>query len=406
MAAENPNPETGELNLFASEFVRCPQPVYRRARAECPVARAVLTQSPVLSRYEDVVWALRHPEIFSSEMDLQMALGTERPMIPQQIDPPAQTRYRKILDPQFSRKQMAVIEPDVRRQAVALIDKFVDLGECEFDRDFAIPLPCTAFLSLLGLPQADLELFLDLKDGIIRPQVDPGDLEAATAARAASGRQIYAYFEKVLDERAAQPRDDLLTYFLQARIKGDKLSRNEVLDICFLFLLAGLDTVTATLGCSMAYLAANPEQQRRIVAEPALIPGAVEELLRWETPVMAVPRVARQDVTIRDFEVKKGELVTLLLGASNTDESEFPDPEFVDFGRRRNRHVAFGAGPHRCLGSHLARMELQVALEEWHRRIPAYAVRPGETPRYTFGIREVQYLPLVWEAGAGDAASA
>jgi cytochrome P450 len=406
MAADNPNPETGEINLFAPDFAACPQPIYRQARERCPVARAVITESPVISRYEDVVWALRHPEVFSSEMEVQIALGTERPMIPQQIDPPAQTRYRKILDPRFSRKRMAELEPDVRQQARSLIDKFIDRGECEFDHDFAIPLPCTAFLSLLGLPHGDLDLFLELKNGIIRPKVEPGNLEAAAATRAASGRQIYAYFEKVLDERAARPRDDLLTYFLQAEIKGDKLSRNEVLDICFLMLLAGLDTVTATLGCSMAYLAANPEQQRRIVAEPALIPGAVEELLRWETPVMAVPRVARQDVTIRDFEVKKGELVTLLLGASNTDEAEFPDPEVVDFGRRRNRHVAFGAGPHRCLGSHLARMELQVALEEWHRRIPAYAVRPGETPRYTFGIREVQYLPLVWEAGAGDAASA
>jgi cytochrome P450 len=321
-------------------------------------------------------------------------------MIPQQIDPPAQTRYRKILDPLFSRKRMAVIEPDVRSQARALIDKFADLGECEFDRDFAIPLPCTAFLSLLGLPQADLDFFLELKNGIIRPKVDPGDLEAAGAARAASGRQIYAYFEKVLDERAAQPRDDLLSYFLQARIKGDKLSRNEVLDICFLFLLAGLDTVTATLGCSMAYLAANPEQQQRIVANPDLIPGAVEELLRWETPVMMVPRVVKQDVTVHDFAIKKGEVVTLLLGASNTDESEFPDPERVDFARERNRHIAFGAGAHRCLGSHLARMELQVALEEWHGRIPTYAVKPGETPRYTPGIREVQYLPLVWETSA------
>ena len=403
MGAENPNPETGEINLFAAEFTTRPQPVYRRARTQCPVARAVVTESPALSRYEDVMWALRHPEIFSSEMDLQMALGTERPMIPQQIDPPAQTRYRKILDPLFSRKRMAVIEPDVRSQARALIDKFADLGECEFDRDFAIPLPCTAFLSLLGLPQADLDFFLELKNGIIRPKVDPGDLEAAGAARAASGRQIYAYFEKVLDERAAQPRDDLLSYFLQARIKGDKLSRNEVLDICFLFLLAGLDTVTATLGCSMAYLAANPEQQQRIVANPDLIPGAVEELLRWETPVMMVPRVVKQDVTVHDFEIKKGEVVTLMLGASNTDESEFSDPEVVDFARKRNRHIAFGAGPHRCLGSHLARMELEVALEEWHRRIPTYAVKPGETPRYTPGIREVQYLPLVWETNAGAA---
>ena len=118
---------------------------------------------------------------------------------------------------------------------------------------------------------------------------------------------------------------------------------------------------------------------------------------------MMVPRVVKQDVTVHGVEIKKGEVVTLLLGASNTDESEFSDPELVDFARERNRHIAFGAGPHRCLGSHLARMELQVALEEWHRRIPTYAVKAGETPSYTPAIREVRHLPLVWETKTGAA---
>jgi cytochrome P450 len=248
----------------------------------------------------------------------------------------------------------------------------------------------------MGLPQKDLDLFLEMKNGIIRPQVEPGDVEAATKVRAASGKRIYAYFEAVIEERGAQPRDDMIGYLLGAEIDGNNLSHNEILDICFLLLLAGLDTVTSTLGCNIAYLAANPEQRRRLVAGPNLIPGAVEELLRWETPVTGVPRVVKQDVTLHDVEIKQGEVVTLLLGASNLDESEFVDPKLIDFERERNRHIAFGAGAHRCLGSHLARMELEVALEEWHRRIPEYGIKPGETPRYSPGIREVQYLPLVW----------
>lgn len=398
MAAQNPNPETGELDLTDQDLASCPQPIFARLHAECPVVRASFTGSPVISRYEDVIWALRHPEVFSSEMDMHIALGTERPMIPQQIDPPRQTRFRKILDPQFSRRRVLALEPDLRKHATALIDEFVDGGECEFNRAFAIPYPCIIFLRLMGLPHEDLELFLELKDGIIRPRAPRGDLKAAAAIRTETGKRIYAYFGKAIEEREAAPRDDLLTYLVRAEIDGRKLTRDEVLDICFLFLIGGLDTVTATLGCSVAYLARNPEQRRRIAEKPDSIDVAVEELLRWETPVMAVPRLAKRDVRLSDTEIKTGELVLLLLGAANTDDGEFEGATRVDFSRERNRHLAFGGGPHRCLGSHLARMELRVALEELHRRIPDYAVKPGEVPRYSPGIREVSYLPLVWSA--------
>jgi cytochrome P450 len=349
----------------------------------------------VVSRYEDVLWALRHPEIFSSEMELQMALGTDRPMIPQQVDPPAQTRYRKILDPRFSRKRMLEVEPTVRKHANELIDSFIDAGECEFNGAFAVPLPCTAFLQMMGLPLDHLSLFLELKDGIIRPSAR--GLEEAKQMRAETGRRIYDYFERALDERAAHPGDDMLSYLQSAEIDGERLTREEVLDISFLLLLAGLDTVTATLGCNVAFLAENPAQRARLVAAPALIPNAVEELLRWETPVTAVPRLMKQDAVVSGFELHAGEMVTLLVGAANVDEAEFDHGDDVDFDREHNRHLAFGGGPHRCLGSHLARMELRVALEVLHERIPDYRIKPGDAPRYSPGIREVQHLPLVWE---------
>jgi cytochrome P450 len=393
---DNPNVETGEVNLFDPEVSACPQPVYRRMLAGCPVARAAITGGPVISRYEDVVWALRHPEIFSSAMDLQVALGTERPMIPQQVDPPAQTKYRKILDPRFSKKRMMELAPKVRADANALIDRFIDEGECEFDRAFAIPLPCNAFLHLMGLPPEELDNFLRMKDGIIRPQTLTDDMEAVQQIRIDTGKSIYAYFEGLVAERRADPRDDLMTYLTTAELEGESLSENEILDICFLMLLAGLDTVTATLGCNIAYLAENPEQRRRLVSDGSLLDGAGEELLRWVTPRTRGPRVLKKDLTLRGVELKEGELVTLLLGASNTDDDEFGNAEDVDFARERNRHLAFGGGAHRCLGSHLARMELRVALEEWHKRIPEYSVKAGETPTYSAGIREVQYLPLVW----------
>ncbi len=396
MATDEPRDDV--FNLFTPDVAACPQATFRDMHARCPVARSVLNGGPMISRYEDVKWALRNPEIFSSEMAEQMALGTDRPMIPQQIDPPIQTKFRKILDPRFSRKRMQLIEPELRKHANTLIDTFIDAGECEFDESFAIPLPCTAFLSLLGLPQDDLSLFLELKNGIIRPSVTGNDPEEATRVRSEYGRQIYGYFEDVIADRRKNPRDDMLTYLLGAEIDHKKITHENILDICFLLLLGGLDTVTATLGCNIAFLASNDEHRQRIVAQPDIIPNAIEELLRWETPVMIVPRKVKQTVTLSDFEIKEGEVAMLLLGAANVDAEAFPRANEVDFDRERNRHMAFGAGPHRCLGSHLARFELSTAMEEWHRRIPDYAIKPGETPRYSPGIREVQYLPIVWNA--------
>ncbi len=397
----NPDPESGEVNLFSAEFAGCPQPVYRGLVQKCPVAHQTFTGGKVLSRYEDVLWALRNPQIFSSEMEMQLALGTERPMIPQQIDPPGQTKYRKVLDPRFSKKRMLELAPDVRRHANELIDSFIDAGSCEFDQAFAVPLPCTAFLSLMGLPQSELPFLLRLKDGIIRPQTlldgEP-TMEESQACRVQTGKDIYAYFEEVIDERVRKPGSDMVSYLLETEIGGHKLSREDILDVSFLLILAGLDTVTATLGCNIAYLASNPAQRERLVADPALLPAAVEELMRWEAPVTAVPRIVREDFTLHGVAFKAGEMVSLQIGAANLDDEEFGDALNVDLGRVRNRHMAFGGGPHRCLGSHLARMELQVAMEVWHERVSSYSIAPGETPVYSPGIREVTHLPLVWPA--------
>ena len=374
-----------------------PQDFYRQMHQRCPVSRSALGGGALISGYSDALWALRHPEVFSSEMDIQLALGTERPMIPQQIDPPRQTKFRKLLDPFFSRRRMSAIKPDIQRHANQLIDGFIGERECEFNSAFAVPLPCTAFLRLMGLPIERLDEFLELKDGIIRPSAD--NFEEAARIRSETGKKIYSVFEDLISERRSERRaehDDLMSHLLDARIDGAELTREEILDISFLMLLGGLDTVTASIGCCVAYLAENSSQRRRIVEDPNLIPSAVEELLRWETPVAGVPRVVKQDVEFAGVDLKAGEVVMILLGAADVDGAEFPEPEKVDFERARNRHLAFGGGAHRCLGSHLARLEIVTALEELHKRLPDYRIKTGETPRYSQGIREVQYLPLVW----------
>ena len=397
----SPPTSSASHRLFDPSGAGCPHATYRELLDTDPVAAMPLSQGAIISRYEDVVFALRNPQIFSSEVSEKLDLGTERPMIPQQIDPPRQTRYRKLLDPFFSRRRMKNLEPAIRRNAASLIESFLESGQCEFNQQFAIPLPGQAFLHLFGLPMEDLSLFLQLKNGIIRPQqqaADPFDAAEIDSIRSRAGQTIYEYFSELIPIRRASPREDLMSSLVSAEIDGTPLSEEEILDICYLQILAGLDTVTATLGCLIAYLAANPEQQRRIYEQPSQIEGAIEELLRWETPVTGVPRIVTQDTEIAGTPLRAGEMVMLLLGAANIDSNEFDEAENVDFERSRNRHIAFGAGHHRCLGSHLARLELRVALEEWHALIPPYSIRAGEVPTYSPGIREVQYLPLSWTA--------
>lgn len=368
-----------------------PQPTFKMLLTDAPVMKTDF--GVVISRHEDAQFALRNSELFSSDMDA-ISIGNVRPLIPLQINPPDHVKYRRLLDPLFAPKQVALLERDVRDLTNQLIDDFVATRECEFNSAVAIPLPCTVFLRLLGLPYEDLDLFLEFKDNIIRA---PGTTdEEMDVVRRATGQRIYEYFDKVLDEREIERRDDLLSRFLDAKVDDHELTRHDILDICYLFLLAGLDTVTASLGCMVSYLAQHPEQRRQLVDDPSLVPGAVEELLRWETPVPGVPRVLLSDLEVAGEQLQAGDKITVLLGSANIDDSEFPDPDVVDFARPANRHLAFGGGIHRCLGSHLARLELRVALEELHRRIPDYSIKPGETPKYTMGIRAVEYLPLVF----------
>ncbi len=383
-------PDLGWTNVDPEMSAR-PQQFYPMMREMGVVPVEDMT---LITRHEDVMWALRHPEIFSSNMDA-IDIGNVRPLIPLQIDPPDHVKFRRLLDPLFAPREMEKLEGDVRALVTDLIDEFVDAGSCEFNAAVAIPLPCTVFLRLMGLPLDDLDLFLKFKDGIIRPPA-PTIAEGRAMARA-TGQEIYAYFEDVIAERRKQPEADLLSGFIAAEIDGERLTTEDILDISYLFLLAGLDTVTASLGCAVAYLAEHPDRQQVLRDDPSRVPAAVEELLRWETPVPGVVRAAVADVEIAGTTIAAGRTVTCLLASANTDEHEFPDPESIDFDRVANRHLAFGGGLHRCLGSHLARLEMRVALEELHRRVPAYTIQAGETPIYTMGIRGVEYLPLVWE---------
>ena len=370
-----------------------PQPKYRELIDMGGVVVPVEGFTVVASRAA-VDEVLRDPATFTSRDIVQ--LGNIRPLIPLSVDPPEHKKYRRILDPLFAPKKMDEIEDDVASRVNHFIDAFVDRGSCHFTDELAVPFPSAVFLGLMGLPWEELDTLLHLKDGIMRPGGGGLDPEEQMRIRAETGTEIYAYFDAILDERQRHPEEDILTGFLGAEVDGEKLTREEILDICFLFLIAGLDTVTDSLTCFFAYLARHPEHRREIVANPSVIPKAVEEMLRWETPVAGTARLATSDSVVTGCPVAAGSLVFVCIGAANVDPAEFETASEVRFDREVNRHLAFGGGVHRCLGSHLARRELRVALREWHRRIPEYELKPGLELEYPPGLRMVQNLELVW----------
>jgi cytochrome P450 len=380
-----------------------PAPGYAKLREQCPVARVpgMMGEPNVwISTYDDALWALKHPEVFSSAAEA-IDIGQAHDLIPLQQDPPLHTKYRRFLAEWFNTKAIAPLEPAVRKLVNELLDGIAPRGECDFHLDFATPLPSTVFLAQMGLPQDDLPTLLRWRDDIIRPAED---MEEAAATRARTGAEMTAYFDAQIDGLRANPGPGFWSDLVNAEFDGRPLDRGELLGMAFLLIIAGLDTVTATLDCFVAYLARHPEQRRRLVADPTLSSGAVEELIRWETPVQMVARVVKEDTTLDGVELKKGDRAAIIIGAANSDERAFGGADAVDFTRQANRHVAFGAGPHRCLGSHLARLELRVALEEFHRRIPDYELAPGAQLKYSPGIRQTESLPLVFEpeaAGAG-----
>ncbi len=347
--------------LMNPEVARSPQPIYSMLHEGSPIFRLDGVGVIVTTR-AGVEHVLRDPEVFSSST-VAHDMKTARPLIPLQIDPPDHKKYRKILDPLFAPQKMRAREDQVRSLVNELIDGFIDDPEIDFVQRFSTPFPSQVFLTMFGLPMADLDTFLAMKDGAIRPDQVVGqplghpDTEAHQQRTADS---IYAYFERVIAERGDDRADDLLSAVLDAEVDGERLSHEEILDICFLFLIAGLDTVTASLDCMFTHLAEHPEHRRRLIDDPEAIHSIVEELLRWETPVMGGARVATRDTAIDGFDIAEGEQVMVLFGAANVDAVGDHLPDGARLGSRgqpppglRRRHPPlprFAPRPHRATG--------------------------------------------------------
>ena len=389
------SPAAGGLHLRDLPMADSRTASYARIRDGGPVVRAASGAYMIVTS-EAAEFVLKHPELFSSRRAFDR-VGSPLPMVPIAFDPPEHTRYRRILQPFFSPRGTAVWQPLVRGLAGELIEGFLGRGECDLVAELAVPLPAQVFLTLFGLPLEDRDRLIAWKEALLH-NFDPQERPSERAARL--GAELYGY---LVDHIAKRRRDggtgDLLGQLL-ADTTDDRLSDDEILGLSFLFVLAGLETVTSALSTAFAILAAQPRLRRQIVADPALIPAAVEELLRVDGPLVFVPRIATQDVELAGQLIPAGAQVSIALAVASRDPAEHQDPDTVDFGRQ-DRNLAFGVGPHRCLGSHLARMEMRVAFEEWHRRIPEYQLPPGFIPRVTWpaGLVGIDGLPLVFGGG-------
>jgi cytochrome P450 len=303
-------------------------------------------------------------------------------LVPIAFDPPEQARYRRILQPFFSPRVIKPLEPDLRRQVVELIEPIAQRGECDFIAEVAAVFPIQVFLTLFGLPLDMRDQFIEWKNAVLGLSAASGQTSVDEAAQEGMQKalELFMYLTDLIQKRRGVPGDDVLSQVLNIE-PPDALSDEEVIGLCFLFILAGLDTVMDALGFGMQRLAENPERRREIVTDPSLIPAAMEELLRLDPPAPFIPRVNTEEVTVAGHTLPEGSRITSYLAVANRDEQLFSDPYAIDFHRTENRHISFGMGVHRCLGSHLARLEMQVLYEEWHRLIPNYHITPGTAPR-------------------------
>ena len=372
---------------------------YSFLREAGPVLRTAFG-SYLITSAEAAEFALKNPGLFSSRRAFDL-VGSPLPLVPIAFDPPEHTRYRRILQPFFSPRGVAAWLPEVRALARQLIDGVAHQGHCDLVEDLAVPLPAQVFLTLWGLPVADRDRLNAWKEGLLRSKPPgPGETRGERAVRL--GAELYEYLVEHLAERRRQRASAGLLGQLLAEQRGaDRLSDEEIIGLSFLFVLAGLETVTSALSTAFAVLASQPQLRGRMARDPAVIPAAVEELLRVDGPLLFVPRVTTGDVEVAGQLIPAGTLVQVVVAVADRDPAEHPDPDVIDFGRQE-RNLAFGGGPHRCLGSHLARMEMRVALEEWHHRIPDYELAPGPAPRVTWpaGVVGIDHLPLVFPVRA------
>ena len=340
-----------------------------------------------ITRREDVLAALRNPKVFSSRLALQPP-GSPIPVVPLAFDPPEHTRYRKILQPFFSPHGLAKSRPVLQRHAVDMIGALADRGECEVMKDLASLYPFQVFLDLYGLPLEDRDRLIAWKDAIIADKPYVTEAEVASPAH-----DLYEYLTNVIKQRRQSPGSDMLSRVMAS--DGD-FTDLELLGMSHLLILAGLDTVTAAIGFSLLELARRPELRTMLRHNPRQIRVFIEEIVRLEPSAPVAPRVLTETVEVGGMLLPKGSSVHLCMAAINRDGSDAISTDELVMDGKVHRHWGFGGGPHRCLGSHLGRMELTVLVDEWLKKIPEFELVPGYEPEIRFPSKTfaLKSLPL------------
>jgi cytochrome P450 len=374
-----------------------PYALYAQLREECPVAHSDAHDGFwVCSRYEDIRAILQDNVTFSNRrMGIPDVVEPAGPRIPLQLDPPEHGKYRRMLLSAFAPERVDSLVPLIRTTARRLLEEIADQDECEFIRAYAIPLPFEVILTWMGVPREGWPMLMALEDAAIRRHgLDLDRREEIFKAKQA----VDEFFRELMTARQRDSSDggsdDVIGFLAKAEVDGRLLTIDELMRITMLIFSAGLHTTTSTLGNMMFTLSSRPDLRDQLVADPGLVPNAVEELMRYES-IVALTRTATADAEVGGRTIREGDSVLLLLGSADRDESVFADADEIDFHRSPNPHVNFGVGAHRCLGSHLARMELQISLDEIHRIIPNYrAVAARPAVRHLGGERGTDELWL------------
>jgi len=343
----------------------------------------------VAVRAEDQRRILGDPGNFSSRRGhFDQTIGEHFILLPLEADPPHHTHLRMLLNPLFSPRRIDAMETDTRQRAVDLIEGLKARGSCDVMHDFAFPFAVGVFLQFLGMSQARRDEFVSWTVDLFHRGMEE---------RIVAVQRVMQMIQDRIDLRRREPADDFVTFLLDARIEGRPLSNNELLGIGVLLFNGGLDTVAAAIGLDLYHLAREPDDQAWLRSHPHALKPAIEELLRAYSTITPVRRAAR-DIVFNGVLIKQGEAISCPSMVANRDPAEFPDPDQVELMREDNRHAAFAFGPHRCIGSHLARRELTIGLEEFLGRIPPFRIREGTAPithgGYVFGVDE---LVLAWD---------
>ncbi|HET9731579.1 MAG TPA: cytochrome P450 [Acidimicrobiales bacterium] len=394
-----------DFEVLDAGYIENPFPIWAELRRTCPIAHSDRHGGAwLLTRYDDVTAVTHDIERFSSTdvgvvgpdapaddsaMPEELAALGNIGLPPIQADPPLHTWTRRLLLPWFSHQRVETYEPVTRELCAAMIERFLDNGRADAAADYAQQIPVRVIAKILGVPEEMSDTFT----GWVRDVLEFSD-DAERNQAGAVGLLTFLLGE--VEKRKADPGEDLISYLLQATHDGEPLAVDVALGMVALVLIAGIDTTWSAIGSSLWHLAGHPQDAARLVAEPELMPTAVEEFLRAYSPV-TMARVVTRDTELSGCPMRQGDKILLNFPAANRDPEAFEDPDDVVLDRLRNRHVAFGVGIHRCAGSNLARMELRVALEEWLRRIPVFALADGGEMAWAGGqVRGPRALPVVF----------